>query len=599
MRFKMIIIFILYFTYFNYIDVDAKVITDNLNVYNMDVGSNFVAYEYEKSIDDKNIHYVGIYNKMTNEFFDITNNDGNFINNDMFFPSISTNDKYLTYTSRATNIVENNGVNMCFNLSTNGYEYCSNIYVYDIEKRKSYLIKNGEEYLNGDSYISKISGDGSFVVFESNATNNINFNEKHYCYNDKNNICTNIFKYNIYSKSIFLVSSNSDNMGGNYSSITPSVSYDGRYVTFQSLATNLMVGSNYKDTCKNIGEEGTLFCSHIYLFDSYNNSLTLVSKINNYKFNNNSGNAKISGNGKVIVYESYATNVEDKYNNKQHVILYDIMKEKNIILSKNNGILNNRDSYFLDVSFEGKYALIKSNSTNLNKNGKDSIYIYNIEGGKLDFYKEYIEFALLNQNQIYSYANLVSECNLIDSIAPVIEKNQVVYMLKNSSILLKNRILVKDNLSKEVEVYVEDNLILNKVGEYEVFVSAVDEFGNFSKEVITIVILEEDNEAPLFNDLDKIKVLKGSNALNLSNYLTAVDKIDGNTKIYIIDDGGLNLNVKGQYKIKLMSKDNSNNKVYKEIEILVYENYDFQYIYEILLILGVAVVIIFSIIKVK
>ena len=82
-------------------------------------------------------------------------------------------------------------------------------------------------------------------------------------------------------------------------------------------------------------------------------------------------------------------------------------------------------------------------------------------------------------------------------------------------------------------------------------------------------------------------------------YLEAKDKIDGNTRIYIVDDGYLDLSVSGIYKLKLMSQDQANNVSYKDINVIVYEEYNFTYFYEILIIIGLIVVIIFSIIKVK
>lgn len=597
MKFKLVI-FAFYFIFYGYVNVSAVNLTNDIHVYNMDVGNNFIVYEYKKIVDEKELHYIGLFNRNTNEFIDIKNNKNEIIKGDMLFPSISDNDLYLTFTSRAENIT-NDAINMCFNIITSEYQKCSNIYIYDINKKESFLLKNGNEHLNGDSYISKISGDGNSVVFESSATNNLNFSHIDKCLRGVENICVNIYKHNILTRTTTLVSSSNDNQGGNFSSISPSISYDGRFITFQSISDNLLVDDFYNDSCKNVGEDDISYCSHIYLFDSYSNKLKLISKISKSKFNDNSGNAKISSNGNVIVYESYATNIESKFNNKQHVVLYDLQKDKNIIISKNGSSLNNRDSYFVDISNDGRYLLLKSNSTNLDEAGGDRIYIYNTNNMKFDLFKENIEVALINNSYIYSYSNLISEYNVIDSSPPVIEKNQTIYVLKDSNVLLRDKVVVNDNLTKEIDVFLEDNLILNKVGEHDVIVSALDMFFNCSKEKVKIVVLEEDRNAPVFNELSEIKILKGSSTLNLSNYINAIDDIDGNTKIYIIDDGGLNLNVRGEYKVKVMSKDSSNNKVYKEIEIIVYENYSFDYIYEILLILGIVGVIIFSIIKVK
>ena len=597
MKFKILLIFIIYYLFFSYLKASAESLINDKVIYNMEIGNDFIVYEYEKIIGDTPLHYLGLFNKKTYEFKDIKNNFGSLINDDMLFPSISLNDRYITFTSKATNITGDN-INMCLNIMSYETEICSNIYIYDIDKEKTYMIKNNHEGLNGNSYISKISGDGNHIVFESSATNNLNFNELDSCSHQGINICVNIYKYNILTQSITLISTSNNNQGGNFSSFTPSISYDGRFITFQSLSTNF-IANDLINNCKNIDEKAILQCSHIFLFDSYSKKINVISKKNNTLFNDNSGNAKISSQGDVVVYESYATNIENKYNNKQHVILYNIKDDTNFIISKNDFSLNNRDSYFVDVSYDGKYVLIRSNSTNLDEEGRERIYIYNTKNTKSDVFNNEINWATFNGNNIYYFNDSFVEYESIDKMSPVIEKNQIIYLLKDMDVSLKDKISVSDNLSERVDIFLDDNLILNNVGEYEVIVTAVDEFNNYSKESVKIVILEKDEEAPVFNELNEIMVLKGSSSLNLSNYLTAIDNVDGATKIYIIDDGNLNLNVKGKYKVKVMSKDTSENRVYKELEIVVYDNYDFTYIYEILIIIGIIGVIIFSIIKVK
>ena len=68
---------------------------------------------------------------------------------------------------------------------------------------------------------------------------------------------------------------------------------------------------------------------------------------------------------------------------------------------------------------------------------------------------------------------------------------------------------------------------------------------------------------------------------NLFLYINAEDKIDGDVRVYIVDDGNLDLNVTGTYNLKLMCKDTSDNVTYKKIKVIVYENYNFKYFYEI------------------
>jgi hypothetical protein len=569
----------------------------------MDIGNKLVVYEYQETINNEKRHYIGIGDISNKNVKKIMTNNNEIVNSDMYFPSISKDDRYITFTSRATNITED-AASKCYDMGDDVYLNCSNIYLYDINEGISYLLKNGNEILDGDSYISKISGDGKSVVFESIATNNLNLGNMETCINNGRNICINIYKYNIASSTIKLLSTLNDNYGGNYNSVSPSISYDGRYVAFQSSSTNLVNNKFSKDNCKNVAENGDKLCSYIYLVDTKDNTIKIISKNKNILFNDSSGNAIVSGNGKFVVYESYATNIENKTNNNLHIVLYDILADTNFVISKKDYVLNNRDTILMDISNDGKYIVCMSNSTNLDGRGKNSIYVYNSVNKKVSLLKQDVSksfLAFIRENNIYYYENLIIGYEKIDDIAPVIKENQEIYVLKDSNVFLKDKIEISDNLSdiKEIDVYMVDNLIFNTIGEYLVQIIAVDGFGNKSSQMIKIVVVEKDEEGPIFSDIDEIKILKGSSTLNLSNYIEAIDKIDGNARVYILNDDNLDLNNVGKYKIKLMAKDSFENVTYKDLYIVVYENYNFEYYYEILLIIGLIAVIIFSIIKVK
>ena len=599
---------ILFFMFFYYIFMSINVLSfDYLvenKVYNFDVGNRFVVYEYEEIFNNKSYHYVGLLNFENGIFERVLSNDGEVINNNVFFPSISSDDKYITYTTNATNVTGDT-VGNCYNIMNFNLERCSNVYIYDVYNKKSYMIKNGEEYFNGNSYISKISGDGKSVVFESSATNNINYGNIDSCFEKSINVCVNIYKYNVISKNISLVSTDKNNYGGDYSSISPTISYDGKYVAFQSGATNLLGKKMDYSNCKNVVDEKYSGCTYVYLFNSVSKEIKLVSRNEKELFNDNSGNPIINEFGKYVIYESYATNVLIEGNNNiQNVILYDIEKDKNYIISKKDNNFNNRDSYLCDVSDNGKYIVFSTNSTNIDNSGKNGVYIYNLHSNKLFllFYNELEDVMIkINKENFYYYKFDKIIKNKIDSIPPVIQENQIIYVIKDSYIDLKKKIVIIDNLCgvDEMSVYVDDNLLFNSVGECDVNITVVDCFDNISIGKVKMIVLEKDVEGPSFTNVDEIKILKGSSVLNVLNYINAIDKVDGNTQIYIIDDGGLDLNSSGKYSITLMSKDSSNNVSYKEVCVDVYENYDFQYYYQILLILGLLAVIIFSIIKVK
>lgn len=79
-----------------------------------------------------------------------------------------------------------------------------------------------------------ISGDGSFVVFQSAATN--------LDPSDTNGSGIDIFRYDVASGSIDIISRSTTGVQSNSTSIRPTVSDDGSWVVFSSLANNLVAG---------------------------------------------------------------------------------------------------------------------------------------------------------------------------------------------------------------------------------------------------------------------------------------------------------------------------------------------------------------------
>jgi len=91
---------------------------------------------------------------------------------------------------------------------------------------------NGDQG-NQDSETSAISGDGNYVAFDSGATNLVS--------GDTNQVYD-VFVYDRTTHQTERVSVASDGTQANDRSLFPSISYDGRYVAFYSEASNLVVG---------------------------------------------------------------------------------------------------------------------------------------------------------------------------------------------------------------------------------------------------------------------------------------------------------------------------------------------------------------------
>lgn len=150
----------------------------------------------------------------------------------------------------------------------------------------------GGDESNGHSYSPAISGDGRYVAFESFATDLVaggtNGNGHIFVRDRQAGITT-------------IVSVHSDGTEGDQDSTLPSISADGRYVTFQSQADNLIDG----DT--------NLFpLSDIFVHDLQTGITTLVSvDSNGIQGNGDSSVPSISSDGKFVAFESDADLVAD------------------------------------------------------------------------------------------------------------------------------------------------------------------------------------------------------------------------------------------------------------------------------------------------
>lgn len=577
--------------------VHGKVLLEKKSIHNFSISSKYVAIETDLVVNDISIHYIYLYDVNTNEKYWIKTNDGNYINSSMYFPSISSDGKYLTFTSRADNITQD-VVGKCLDVTDNSVKNCSNIYLYDVEKKESILIKYYNNNFNGDNYVSAISGDGKNIVFESISTNMIN---KEYDCSRINGIknCINIYKYNLTNNSFFLISNSYENMKFDGNSVQPSVSYDGRYVTYQSNSSNLVSSINMYNSCFDFLNDNVV-CSNVYLADTNTMENNILSIYDKKIFNDNSGNSIISDDGKFVAFESYATNLSKK--RQQNIYIYDVEQNSLNLITYHNNILNNRDSFIEDISSDGKYILYRTASTNLNNEVGINLYAYNLSSKKQISISnnEDIFFARLNEGKAYYYNGNLN-LSKIDCSSPIIKNDKKIFVLKNNLSKIKDEIEIIDNFSSfnDIQIFMKDEYKMENEGEYIVEVSAIDEFDNVGIGTITIIVLEKDKKPPVFSDLETIKIFKGSKDLNINNYISAFDEIDGKTKIYVIDKGRLNLNVTGSYKIKLMTKDLSNNINYKEIKVIVYQSYDIDYFCELIILLTLIALIIFSIIKVK
>lgn len=257
---------------------------------------------------------------------------------------------------------------------------------------------------NGKSYDTKISADGLFVVFTSEATNLVA--------GDSTN--KDVFVRNLTTNETTLISKSSSGAKGNGDSEKPSISGDGRYIAFTSRASNLVTGDTngaVQDifvhdrttgitTLVSVTSEGVqgleasinpsisangslvAFTSHsrlapgdapmwddIFVHDRARGQTILasISWDNKPAENGASSFPAISANGQFVVFESPATNlVQGGTNGKSHVFMRDLFEGENTLISKSTaGVQGDDSSMKASVSANGRFVVFSSKAYNL------------------------------------------------------------------------------------------------------------------------------------------------------------------------------------------------------------------------------------------
>lgn len=198
-------------------------------------------------------------------------------------PSISSDGRYVAFASLSTNLVSGVGANQ-------------QIYFHDTQTgangTTSLISKDTGTNVagNGASSAPVINGTGQFVAFVSAATNIVSgFSGQQVYLHDRN---TGVNGTN----SLISRNNSGSPSAGDQNSGQPSISSDGRYVTFTSSATNLLTGIS--------GQQ-------IYQHDRNGPTTSLVSRDNSGSLvagNGSSDSSSINGGGGFVAFSSLATN---------------------------------------------------------------------------------------------------------------------------------------------------------------------------------------------------------------------------------------------------------------------------------------------------
>ncbi|MCL5292157.1 MAG: DNRLRE domain-containing protein [Actinobacteria bacterium] len=281
-----------------------------------------------------------------------------------YTPSISADGRYVSFSSAANNLVPNDTNNT------------NDVFLYDRQTGTIERVSVSSTGAQGDnpggidngSYLSSVSYDGRFVAFVSFFSNLVP--------NDTNG-----------SPDIFVrdraagttervnISSSGEQAYDSGHSITisghPSISADGRYVAFNSWATNLVPNDTNNS-------------SDVFVYDRTNHTIERVSVSNSgVQGNNWSEKPVISADGRYVAFQSYANNlVPNDTNGQQDVFVYDRTNRtiERVSVSSSGAEGNGQSgNYRLSFSADGRYVAFESNASNLvpgDTNNKSDVFVH-------------------------------------------------------------------------------------------------------------------------------------------------------------------------------------------------------------------------------
>ena len=259
-------------------------------------------------------------------------------NNYSRFPAISADGRYVVFESEASNLVAGD---------TNG---TGDVFVHDRQTGETTRVSvdsSGAE-ANGSSEASAISGDGRYVAFSSYASNLVS--------GDTNGMID-IFVHDRQTGQTTRVSVNSSRAqaNDNSSDFHVAISWDGRYVAFQSDASNLVTG----DT-NGMGD--------VFVHDRQTGQTTRVSVASGgTEANASSSGPDLSDDGRYVAFSSSATNlVSGDTNGKTDVFVHDLQTGATTRVSVNSfGVQANMGGGGAEISGDGRYVMFSSHSYNL------------------------------------------------------------------------------------------------------------------------------------------------------------------------------------------------------------------------------------------
>jgi hypothetical protein len=257
--------------------------------------------------------------------------------------SISEDGRFIVFLSKATNLVNND---------TNSVQ---DVFVHDCQTGATTLVSvdSAGTQANASSYSPSISTNGRYLVFSSSATNLVN--------NDANET-SDVFVHDLQTGQTVIASVNSNGVQADRGASNPSISGDGRYVTFSSSAYNLVDMETYD-------------LEYLYVHDLQSGATTGVTIGENNAMYGWAEESIISANGRYIAF-SY--NDKGDGDDVVWIYVYDRISQNKVEIAQGGG---NSIPSLSSLSADGLYLSYYSAGPEASDdtNGVEDVFVKQIE----------------------------------------------------------------------------------------------------------------------------------------------------------------------------------------------------------------------------
>ena len=275
-----------------------------------------------------------------------------------YFPSLSSDGRWVAYSSDAHDLVPGD---------TNG---ARDVFLYDSQSGTTERVSIASNGAEGNSYSDdpSISADGRFVAFSSNASNLAS--------GDANGQ-RDVFVRDQLTGITELVSCAVAGGAGNGDSAAPSLSADGRYVAFQSSATDLIIGD-------------TNGVPDVFMYDRQTGVMVRISLgLAGAQANAACGAPAISADGTHVVFNSTADNlVSGDTNGYSDAFVYECATGVTARVSiATNGAQGNGDVGDCSISANGQLVCFNCAAWTLvpgDVNGVSDTFVHDAQSGVME-----------------------------------------------------------------------------------------------------------------------------------------------------------------------------------------------------------------------